>query len=115
MKTDIEDLLQVIQSPKIRAIVEKSAATYINLMANQETELLEAMQEVDEGKPFSIAHSLTLHLEKNKQIDKVAFSVKHSIEAEAEIPNPEQPDLPMDDAQETADAIAAAMSGEGDE
>lgn len=94
MNTTIDDLLKEIQSDKIRAIVARSASKYILLMANQESEILEAMQEIEEGKPFAIAHSLTLNLEKNRQVDRVSFSVKHSIESDGEIPDPDQLELP---------------------
>jgi hypothetical protein len=93
MTTTIEDSLQAIQSPKIRAIVARSASKYIALMANQEPEIVEAMQEVEEGKPFTMNHTLSLNLYKNRQTDRLAFSVKHSIEADGEIPNPDQLEL----------------------
>lgn len=95
MKTTIEHSLEGIQSLKIRAIVAKSAISYINLLAHKETELLETMQEIEEGKKLNISHSLILDLEKNNQMDRVSFSVRHQIECDGEIPNPDQPELPI--------------------
>lgn len=100
MNTTIEDSLQAIESPKIRAIVARSASKYVVLMANQEPEIVEAMQDIEEGKPFTLNHTLTLHLDKNRQTDRLAFSVKHSIEADGEIPNPDQLELPVDQGGE---------------
>lgn len=100
MNTTIEESLQAINAPKIRAIVGRSASKFINLMANQEPEILTAMQEIEEGKPFTINHTLTLNIEKNRQIDKVAFSVKHSIESDSEIPDPDQLKLPISESGE---------------
>jgi hypothetical protein len=95
MKTTIEQSLDAIQSPKIRAIVAKSALSFINLMAHKESEIIETMQEIEEGKKLSISHSLVLDLEKNNQMDRVSFSVRHQIECDGEIPNPDQPELPI--------------------
>ena len=93
MKTTIEHSLNGIQSLKIRAIVAKSAISYINLLAHKETELLETIQEIEEGKTLNISHSLILDLGKNNQKDRVSFSVRHQIECDGEIPNPDQPEL----------------------
>jgi len=98
----IEEKLQAIQSPKIRAIVARSASKYIALMANQEPEILEAMQEAEEGQKISISHALILDLERNQQKDRVSFSVKHSVEADGEIPNPDQLELPVTGEEDAA-------------
>ena len=95
MKTTIEHSLEGIQSLKIRAIVAKSAISYINLLGHKETELLETMQEIEEGKKLNISHSLILDLEKNNQMDRVSLSVRGQIECDGEIPNPDQPELPI--------------------
>ena len=95
MKTTIEQSLDAIQSPKIRAIVAKSALSFINLMSHKESEIIETMQEIEEGKKLSISHSLVLDLEKNNQTDRVSFSVRHQIECDGEITNPDQPELPI--------------------
>ena len=104
MTKTLEHSLNGIQSLKIRAIVAKSAISYINLLAHKETELLETMQEIEEGKTLNISHSLILDLGKNNQKDRVAFSVRHQIECDGEIPNPDQPDLPMDTVSGEEDA-----------
>ena len=64
-------------------------------MSHKETELIETMQEIEEGKKLNISHSLVLDLEKNNQMDRVSFSVRHQIECDGEIPNPDQPELPI--------------------
>jgi hypothetical protein len=102
MKTTIEHSLEGIQSPKIRAIVAKSALSFINLMSHKESEIIETMQEIEEGKKLSISHSLVLDLEKNNQTDRVSFSVRHQIECDGEIPNPDQPELPALNGEEAA-------------
>lgn len=96
MNTNIEEALEAIQSPKIRAIVSKSAAKYAVLMANQETELLKTLQNLEEDQKLTVSHSLTLDLGRSRQKDRVAFNVKHSVESEGEIPDPDQMDLPME-------------------
>ena len=53
------------------------------------------MQEIEEGKTLNISHSLILDIGKNNQKDRVAFSVRHQIECDGEIPNPDQPELPI--------------------
>jgi hypothetical protein len=93
MTKTLEHSLNGIQSLKIRAIVAKSAISYINLLAHKETELLETIQEIEEGKTLNISHSLILDLGKNNQKDRVSFSVRHQIECDGEIPNPDQPEL----------------------
>jgi hypothetical protein len=93
MTKTLEHSLNGIQSLKIRAIVLKSAISYINLLAHKETELLETIQEIEEGKTLNISHSLILDLGKNNQKDRVSFSVRHQIECDGEIPNPDQPEL----------------------
>jgi hypothetical protein len=93
MTKTLEHSLNGIQSLKIRAIVSKSAISYINLLAHKETELLETIQEIEEGKTLNISHSLILDLGKNNQKDRVSFSVRHQIECDGEIPNPDQPEL----------------------
>ena len=95
MTKTIEHSLSGIQSLKIRAIVAKSAISYINLLAHKESELMETMQEIEEGKTLNISHSLILDIGKNNQKDRVAFSVRHQIECDGEIPNPDQPELPI--------------------
>ena len=95
MTKTLEHSLNGIQSLKIRAIVAKSAISYINLLAHKETELLETIQEIEEGKTLNISHSLILDLGKNNQKDRVSFSVRHQIECDGEIPNPDQPELPI--------------------
>lgn len=94
MKTNIESSLDLIQSPKVRAIVAKSASAFVNLMSHKETELLDTLQEVEEGKKLTISHALVLDIEKNQQTDRVAFSMRHSIESDGEIPDPDQLELP---------------------
>ena len=94
MKTKIEQAINGFQSDKIRAIAAKSAVSYLNLMAHKESELLETMQEIEEGKTLNVGHALILDLEKNSQKDRVSFSVRHQIECEGQIPDPDQPDLP---------------------
>lgn len=95
MNTNIDESLQLIQSPKVRAIVAKSAVSFVNLMSHKETELIETMQEIEEGKTLNVSHSLVLDLGRNQQKDKIAFSVKHSIECDGEIPDPDQPELDL--------------------
>jgi hypothetical protein len=94
MNTKITESLEAIQSKKIQAIVERSALSFINLMTHKESELLETMQGIEEGKSLTISHSLILDLEKNSQKDRVSFSMKHQIEKEGQIPDPDQPELP---------------------
>ena len=96
MNSTLEQSLDAIQSPKIRAIVSKSACSFISLMSHKETELIEVMQDVEEGKTISISHTLTLDLGKNNQRDQIAFSAKHQIRCDGEIPNPDQANLPLD-------------------
>ena len=93
MTKTLEHSLNGIQSLKIRAIVAKSAISYINLLAHKETELMETIQEIEEGKTLNISHSLIIDLGKNNQKDRVSFSVRHQIECDGEIPNPDQPEL----------------------
>jgi hypothetical protein len=103
MKTTLEESLQGFQSPKIRAIVERSAISFVNLMSHKESELVETMQEIEEGKTLSIGHALILDIGKNQQKDRVSFSVKHQIERDGEIPDPDQADLPLgEDGEEVS-------------
>lgn len=94
MNTTIEQSLDAIQSPKIRAIVAKSATAFVNLMAHKESELIDTMLEIEEGKALNIGHALILNFDKNQQTDRVSFSVSHSIKCDAQIPDPDQLELP---------------------
>jgi hypothetical protein len=94
MNTNIDEALKAFNSPKIRAIAEKSALSYVNLLSHRETEITETMQELEEGQSLTIGHSLKLDIEKNRQTDRVSFSAKYVIDHDCEIPNPDQPELP---------------------
>ena len=106
MITKIEHSLQGIQSDKIRAIVAKSALSYINLLAHKETELIETLQDVEEGQKLSISHGLTLDLEKNNQQDRISFAARHQIKCDGQIPDPAQPGLPGTESEGSGEVVS---------
>ncbi|MBK1835037.1 hypothetical protein [Roseibacillus ishigakijimensis] len=81
-------VLDNIQNERLRGIAMQSARNYEALLVEQEDDLLELLQESEDR--VTISHSVTIDLAKNKQADKVSFSMKHSLEAESEIRDPNQ-------------------------
>lgn len=92
MYTITFEVPRIPESPKLRAIVEQSARNLISLFADHEDGINRAMVE-GEGDKTTLSHSINLDLGKNKQTDKLSFSIKGGDEIVQSIPNPDQPDL----------------------
>jgi len=92
MYTITFDVPKIPESPKLRAIVEQSARNLISLFADHEEGINRAMVE-GEGDKTTLSHSINLDLGRNKQTDKLSFSIKGGDEITQSIPNPDQPDL----------------------
>lgn len=103
------ELPKVANNQKLRAIGEASARNLLSLIADQETDILRALQEADEGKA-SLSHSIKLDFGKSKQTDSLSFSIKHGDEIQQAIPDPEQPDLWEATPRKTDGAPALALS-----
>lgn len=82
-----------MSNSKLEAIASKAAESLQALMAEGEKDIQNAIIEAGDGEKIRLAFSITLDLEKNKQIHSLAWSVKHRLDEEIEIPDPDQPEL----------------------
>lgn len=86
---------------KLSAIADRSARAVKTLILEMEEDIGEAVnvaaedaqESGSESIKINLSHTITLDLAKNKQEDKLAFSVKHQSTVKGEIPDPNQPDL----------------------
>ena len=90
---------------KIDAIAMQSAKNLLTLMGEMRDEIAEAMVKIIEhsqsedgdAAKMTISHSIVLDLVKNKQEDKIAFSIKQSGKISSEMADPNQPELSLED------------------
>lgn len=90
------ELPKIPSNPKLYAIAVQSARNLISLFADHEDEAQQAIAESDEAK-YTFSHGIVLDLGKNKQTDKLNFSIKRGDEITMTIPNPDQGDLFSDE------------------
>ena len=77
----------------LKAIRDKSALNFKSLFDDLAPQIQGAMQQVEDGKAFTLSHSVKIDIGKDKQIDKLGFSMKTEDEIECGIPDPNQPEL----------------------
>lgn len=90
---------------KIEAIAERSAESlkglFLDMAEDIEAAIHAATTQAEEDEKDSIkltlSHSIVLDLGKNIQEDKLSVSVKHSKSAAGFIPDPQQPELDLED------------------
>lgn len=91
-------------NPKLEAIAAKAAEDLVGLVRDGEEKILAAWTEaevqaqLEDTKPkFKLSVGITLDLDKDTMDTDLSWSVKHHLSVSSTIPDPSQPDLPMDD------------------
>lgn len=89
---------------KLQAIAAKAASDLIGLVHDGEEKIQSAWTEalvqaqLEDTKPkFKLSVGITLDLDKDTMDTDLSWSTKHRLSVSAKIPDPTQPDLPMDD------------------
>jgi len=89
-------------NPKLKAIAESAAADLVDLVAEKETEILEAWNaaeeeaQLQETKPkFRLGLAITLDLDQDKMETALTFGIRIKASTFKEIPDPDQKDLPL--------------------
>ena|ERR1051325_7319607 len=88
---------------KLQEISNQAAADLQAFIAESEAKLLEAWAQCEqeaqenETKPkFKFAFSVVLDLDANKMETALTFGVRHKLSRDQQIPDPDQPKLPLD-------------------
>jgi hypothetical protein len=104
-----EEVAKEIQDAKLSLVAQHAAADLKQLIAEKETEMLEAMAQVAEEaslqdkKPiFKIGFGISLDTDGDKMKTVLTFSVKRQLEIERPMPDPTQPELPLDEGADIA-------------
>jgi hypothetical protein len=94
-----------IQNQKLALIAGHAAADLVQLIAEKEEELLEAMADVTEEanlqdkKPIiKIGYGISLDPDANKMTTSLTFAVRRKLEIVRPMPDPSQPELPLESA-----------------
>ena len=87
---------------RLEAISKDAAHNLAHLIRENEEEILKAWVEIakesqlQEDKPkLKLGYAIVLDLDKNKSLHKLSWTITHSREVESEIPDPNQPKLPI--------------------
>ena len=93
---------------KLQEISNKAAADLQAFISESEQKLLEAWAQCEqeaqenETKPkFKFGFSVVLDLDANKMETALTFGVRHKLSRDQQIPDPDQPPLPLDDGTVT--------------
>jgi hypothetical protein len=89
---------------KLEAVAKRSAKNLqilIGELADEINDAIQAATEVahDEGKDsikITLSHSIVLDLGDDEQEDSLAVSVRHKAKLKSTMPDPHQPELPLD-------------------
>lgn len=114
-----------MNADKINAIAAKSADNLKHLFAEGTDAIAQAIAAAAEeaehqGKEsvvITLGHQIKLDLGKDSQTDTLSWSVKHKLDACSQIPDPNQPELPMNplkplvDAMEPGDSLEISGGG----
>lgn len=91
------------RNPKLRAIATAFALDVPQLIHDAEDEILEAWTQAEAeaqlnetNAKFGLCFAISLDLEKDKMETKLSFSVRHSRSIDRSIPDPNQPELPVE-------------------
>lgn len=98
----LEVKTKTMNRSKLDAIAARSAENLVALFAEHGDAISQgiaaAAEEAEaQGKEsivVNLSHTLRLDLGKDSQTDKLSWSVKHTVEACGQIPDPSQPELP---------------------
>ena len=103
---NIEDKISVaadnVRNDKLRGIMLQGVAHFAALFADAEDDILaaieaasEAAQSSEDGKepPITISFAVKLDIGRNKQLGRIAVSIRKTHEAESALPDPSQPEL----------------------
>lgn len=82
-----------MSNSKLEAIAAKAAESLRALMAEGEKDIQDAIMDAADGEKIRLSFAIVLDMEKNKQLHSLAWSVKHRLDEEIEIPDPDQPEL----------------------
>ena len=81
------------KNTRIREVAYRSALNVVDLIQNNETKILELIDDTEEG-PVSINHSIKVDQGKGVQTNKISFAQKTSDEISDTLSDPNQPTLP---------------------
>jgi len=100
------DAPKEIQNLKLSLIAQHAARDLAQLIAEKEEELLQAWHQVteegelQEKKPiFRIGYTISLDPDGNKMTTGLTFAVRRKLEIVRPMPDPEQPELPLSEAE----------------
>jgi hypothetical protein len=102
---------------KIQAIAETASDNLKRLMKDAageiETAMINAAKEADLQEKqaiFKLGFSISLNLDANTMDNDLSWSVKHKLSITDEIPDPNQPKLPLEDSE----GVRMTITSEGD-
>lgn len=79
-----------MNNAKIEAIIKRSASNFTHLVTAHEDELIDCLQDLEDGETLTISHSIKIDIEKDSITNKISFSRKYQDESKEKIPNPDQ-------------------------
>jgi hypothetical protein len=101
-----ESTAKTIENDKLKLIAEHAGNDLIQLIAEKEKELLEALYQVTEEaelqdkKPiFRIGYTISLDPDGDKMTTGLSFAVRRKLEIVRPMPDPAQPELPLSEAE----------------
>ena len=108
----------MITNQKLRCITERAASDLTSFIEESEEKLMEAWsaavaeaQDNDTKAKLKIGYSVSLDLDADKMQTSLSFGVKHKLSRDGEIPDPDQPALPLsEEDQQLQEAINKELS-----
>lgn len=97
MKREVLELIADQSANRLKELIIESADE-IAEACHQAAE--QAQEEESDSIKIKLAHTITLDLGKNRQTDGLAWSVRHKREVSGAIPDPDQPELSLEDDEQ---------------